>query len=74
MNDEPAIEINGKTLSGGQAMAIRVACSAYFKDMISNPDALGADEHGRAMTASYRIRLAEVLQLMILDEMLEGPG
>jgi len=61
---EADVIINGKPLSFGQAMALRVACTTFHMDM-ADPEALGDDEHGRAMTAAYRQRLTEVLQLLI---------
>lgn len=66
MNDsEPQIEINGTTLTIGQAMALRIACTSYHDEMASNPDALGIDEHGRRMASLYADRLREVLHLMV---------
>jgi hypothetical protein len=62
---EPQIDINGVRLSVGQAMALRVACTAYLDEMASNPDALGPDEHGRRMTSLYADRLREVVQIML---------
>jgi len=63
--DEPQIAINGEPLTTAQAMAVRVACSSYFDEMASNPDALGEDDHGRRMTALYAERLGEVIGLML---------
>lgn len=63
---EPDITINGTPLSFGQAMALRVAASAYLMEM-SNPDALGDDEQGRAIAKGYNERLGEVIKLMIPD-------
>ena len=63
--DEPKVEINDVRLSVGQAMALRVACTSYFSEMDSNPDALGADEHGRRMAAAYAARLQEVIQMLL---------
>ncbi|TGR84593.1 hypothetical protein EN866_32830 [Mesorhizobium sp. M2D.F.Ca.ET.223.01.1.1] len=65
MGEEPRIEINGTILSIGQAMALRVAATAYLDEMASNPDALGEDEHGRRMTGLYADRLNEVVRIMI---------
>lgn len=61
--DEPHITVNGQELTTGQAMAVRVALSNFFIEM-GDPDALGDDEHGRAMVAAYSARAAEVLRLM----------
>ena len=57
---EAHIVINGITLASGQALALRVACVAYLMEM-EQPDALGEDEHGRAMALGYTERLMEVL-------------
>lgn len=59
---EPHIIINGIELTEAQAMAVRVAVSSFYTEM-GAPDALGEDEHGRAMAAAYRLRLAEVYRL-----------
>jgi hypothetical protein len=61
--EEPAITINGTSLSQGQAMTLRVACNAYLTEL-DDPTALGDDEHGRHMRNAYRERLKEVLLLM----------
>jgi hypothetical protein len=61
---EADIIINGVRLSPAQSMAVRVAITAYHSDMC-NPDALGDDEHGRAMTRAYHDRLLEVLRIII---------
>lgn len=55
---EPRIVINGVPLTTAQAMLVRVALSGF------DPDC-GDDEHGRLMTAAYRARLSEVLDLII---------
>lgn len=66
--NESDITINGVQLTNAQAMALRVACTAYHQEMASNPDALGDDEHGRRMVAAYRDRLGEVLRLLVAEE------
>ena len=63
-HDEARIEINGVLLSEAQSMALRVACADLFERTVSNPDALGTDEHGRAMTQIYRTHLHRVLVLI----------
>lgn len=60
---EPTITVNGVTLSVGQAMSVRVAIGSYLMEM-SDPDALGKDDHGRAMARAYHDRLTEVCRLM----------
>jgi len=61
MNKEPSIIINDHTLTHGQVMTVRVALAGFYFDL-SDPDALGDDEHGRAMTAAYRQRLSEIFK------------
>ncbi len=68
---EAHIVINGLTLASGQAMALRVACTAYLMGM-EQPDALGEDEHGRAMALGYAERLREVLGFLIHVQQREG--
>lgn len=55
---EPDIIINGITLTDAQAMAVRVAISAFAPDC-------GDDEHGVAMNRLYRERLREVFRIMV---------
>lgn len=45
-------------------MTMRVALSAFLHEM-SEPTALGTDEHGRAMTDLYRLASDRIIQLMI---------
>lgn len=61
---EADIIINETPLSVGQAMSLRVAATNFFEQM-ADPDALGDDEHGRRMTELYRLRLGEVLKLLL---------
>lgn len=58
---EPEIIINGKVLTIGQAMTVRVALGSFA---ISLNEGLGEDEHGRRMTAAYRERLRELFAIM----------
>jgi hypothetical protein len=62
--DEPHITINGRELTTGQASAVRVAITSFYDEM-SEPDALGDDEHGRFMVEQYRNRLSEVLAVIV---------
>jgi hypothetical protein len=64
MMEEASITINDRQLSTAQAMAVRVAVSDFYAEM-QDPDALGDDEHGRAMTKAYRERIAEVIEFMV---------
>ena len=61
--NEAHMVINGLALVSGQAMTLRVACTAYLMEM-EQPDALGEDEQGRAMALGYAERLREVLGFM----------
>lgn len=61
---EPLITISGRQLTEAQAMAVRVAITAYHQEM-ADPVALGDDEDGRRMTEAYRDRLTEVLQIIV---------
>ena len=61
--DEADITINGKTLSTGQALALRVAASNFLGEL-DDVSALGDDEHGKAMAVAYKERLIEVLLMM----------
>jgi hypothetical protein len=63
VKEEPTVVINRITLTAGQAMALRVAVSDFFAQM-SEPNALGDDEHGQAMANAYRAQLALILRLM----------
>lgn len=60
---EPTIVIQGALLTVGQAMTVRVALNNFLIDL-NEADALGDDEHGRAMTLAYKARIVELFQLM----------
>jgi hypothetical protein len=62
MTRESDITINGSKLTIGQSMAVRVAIADFFS-LMHQPDVLGDDAHGRAMTSGYRDRLGEVIGL-----------
>lgn len=62
--DEPDIIINGTPLTSAQAATVRVAISSLYMEM-SEPNALGDDEHGQAMAKAYKARLVEVLALIL---------
>ena len=59
---EPTISVNGTQLTNSQAMTVRVALGAFLIDL-ADADALGDDEHGRAMTRGYKARLAEIFRM-----------
>lgn len=60
--DEPIITIQGITLTQGQAMALRVACSSFLSSL---KDGLGEDEMGKKLTIAYTERVVEVLNLLL---------
>ncbi len=60
---EARIGINGTTLTVGQSMAVRMACTTFLMDM-AEPNSLGDDEHGKRMAEGYRARLSEVISLL----------
>jgi hypothetical protein len=62
--DEPRITVNGQELTSAQAMAVRAALTDFYFIM-GEPNALGFDEHGVAITAAYRARVREVLGMML---------
>lgn len=55
---EADITINGKNLSVGQAMTVRVALESFAMSLVQ--EGCGDDEHGKAMTAAYINRIAEI--------------
>lgn len=61
-DDDPAIIINGHTLTNAQAMTVRVALGSFLMDLKTH--GLGDDEHGRHMTEGYRRALVEIIRLM----------
>lgn len=63
---EPDIVINGRRLSAGQAMAVRVAV-AFFAVDLAEEDMLGADEQGRRLRSGYRARIKEVIAAMAIS-------
>ena len=60
---EADVTINGKSLSFGQVMTLRVAIGSFLIGL-QEPDALGDDESGRAMTKAYKARLAEIMNML----------
>lgn len=59
---EPCIAINGKVLTVGQAAAVRVAVTAFHTEM--HDPAAGVDL-GRELAEAYKVRLTEVLKIMM---------
>lgn len=65
MDEEADIVINGHKLTNSQAMTLRVAISLFVSEM-SEPKALGDDEHGRFMTKAYFENVKEIEGLIFL--------
>ena len=60
---EPNIIINGRTLTPGEAMTVRVALGNMLTDM-QPVDALGTDEHGVFMRRAYIENIAAIHRIM----------
>jgi hypothetical protein len=58
---EAEITINGKPLSEGQAMTVRVALENFASDL---KNGLGKDAIGKAICSGYKARIEEI-RLMI---------
>lgn len=67
MQIEPEVIINGVSLTSAEAMTLRVQVAAglYYYD---DPDILGKDEHGRAMTDFYRRSLEHIQSIMMHNQ------
>ena len=61
---EATIIIGNTMLTEAQAMTVRVAITDFLAEM-NDPNALGDDFHGRAMTKAYRERLCEIIPMMV---------
>ncbi len=59
---EAKVTINGKELTQGQVMTLRVACNSFSSDLAEN--SLGDDDHGKTMTKLYKERLKELLIML----------
>jgi hypothetical protein len=59
----PTVHINGEPLAPGEVESLRCAVTALHSEM-SDPLALGNDEHGRTMTGYYRQHMERILTLM----------
>ena len=62
MPSEPEIIINGKRLTEGQAMTLRVALEGFLLD--TKTYGLGGDENGKAIAKAYMDRGSEIRVLM----------
>jgi hypothetical protein len=71
LSDEPKITINGVDLTPTQALTIRVALGHF--DMSLSSIGLGADEHGRAMTANYHRLIDEINRVIFQRRPSERP-
>lgn len=63
MFKEPKIIINGKEMSEGESMTIRVALSSFFVELQDN-DALGKDKIGREIARLYRENMYGIFEVM----------
>jgi hypothetical protein len=61
--DRPAVSINGEYITHGEVESLRVAVTNFHSEM-SDPLALGDDEHGRFMTKHYFRNMERILRLM----------
>lgn len=61
---EPAITVNGKSLTEAQAMAVRVAVTD-FQSRMSEKDALGSGSVGEGIRRGYQERAGEVVRIML---------
>lgn len=59
----PAVSINGEYITHGEVESLRAAVTAFHSEM-SDPLALGNDEHGRFMVKHYHQHMERILQLM----------
>lgn len=59
----PAVSINGEFITHGEVESLRAAVTAFHSEM-SDPVALGDDEHGRFMAKHYRQHMERILRLM----------
>lgn len=60
---EPPIYINGVKLTSGQAMAVRVACSAFIAEL-DRRDSPSGNVRDHRMRDGYRARILEVMRII----------
>ncbi len=65
--EEAEVIINGKKLTIGEVMTLRVALTGFVGEMASDPNALGTDEIGQRIRAGY-IRNGRSVQKMLVDD------
>ena len=63
-HNEPVVTINGKTLTPGQAMTVRVAINGFLAE-VQHDDYLGTDQHGLEMTRLYRKACNEINEMIV---------
>lgn len=61
---EPLITINGTELTDAQVMTLRVALLNFSADLCAEKHPLGDDDHGKAMTAGYKLQINEILKIL----------
>jgi hypothetical protein len=61
---EAVVTINGRTLTNAEVSTLRCAVSSFIMT-INEPDALGNDEHGRFMRASYLVHGRAVERMLV---------
>lgn len=66
-HNEPTIVINGRTLSVGETMSLRVAVSSKISQFVEDPDALGTDDHARTMVKGYLKNLRSAQDTMLSE-------
>lgn len=69
--DEAEITINGRRVTSGQSMTIRVALEAFAMDLQAN--GLGNDAHGKAMAALYLAQVRELRTHLFTHHSKENP-
>lgn len=66
MSNEPAVIINGQTLTEAQAMTVRVALQSFANNLAE--DGLGDDDHGEKMVELYLRNISDVNDIILKGE------
>ena len=66
--EEAEVIVNGKKLTTGEVMTLRVALSGFVGEMASDPNALGTDDIGRRIRDGY-IRNGRSVEKMLVHDM-----
>jgi hypothetical protein len=66
--EEPTITINGRLLSRGQAITVRIAVTTLMMTVLEGEAPLGTNEHGIQMTALYKQRCTEIIDMMAMHK------